>query len=257
MNRPLKALLSRMVLVLNLGFASLFARAQGTATWSETFESAAALTNWTVSNGTWQIGMPTSGPGSAHGGTRVAGTVLDGNYTDNMSSRLVSPVLTVPSADQNPRLRFWHWWSLAGNDFGKIQISVDNGATWSDLAPQYDGGNGSDGRWSHAWVDLRAYAGRTVRLGFYFESHTTYYSSPGSGTGYAVTVSSGWYIDDLAIEIGDAPALPKDEGFETGWGGWRAQYAGGWAADSAIWEIGQPTSGPGAAHSGTKCLANH
>ncbi|MBK8475319.1 MAG: hypothetical protein IPL39_03165 [Opitutaceae bacterium] len=126
---------------------------------------------------------------------------------------MVSPAWIVPAADQFPRLRYWHWWALAASDLGKPQISIDDGVTWTDLAAQYDGGNGSDGRWSRAWIDLRAYAGRTVRLGFYFESHTTYYSGAGSGTGYAVTVGSGWYIDEVTVEIGVEGAMSNPARF--------------------------------------------
>ncbi len=38
------------------------------------------------------------------------------------------------------------------------------------------------------------------------------------------------------------------EGFELGWNGWSAD-------DYSIWQVGQPSSGPGAAHSGTNCAA--
>ena len=75
---------------------------------------------WEADNGVWEIGVPTSGPPAnaqgnrAHEGTAVLATILSGNYTDNRSSRVMSPAFVVPAADQNPRLRFWHWWSIAG-----------------------------------------------------------------------------------------------------------------------------------------------
>ena len=43
----------------------------------------------------------------------------DGNYYDNTASRLSSPTFTVPSASENPRLRFHHWYSFSAADFGK------------------------------------------------------------------------------------------------------------------------------------------
>jgi bacillopeptidase F (M6 metalloprotease family) len=99
----------------------------------DTFEDAGAPDRWTASNGIWEIGVPTSGPNAAHERTSLLATILSGNYTDNRSSRVVSPYITLPSADQNPRLRFWHWWSISSNDFGIVQVSTDNGTTWTDL----------------------------------------------------------------------------------------------------------------------------
>ena len=91
--------------------------------------------------GVWEIGVPTSGPGSAHGGTNCLATILSGNYTDDRSSRVVSPAFAVPAAGLNPRLRFWHWWSFKDYDFGQVQISTNNGASWQALSPKY----GEDG----------------------------------------------------------------------------------------------------------------
>jgi hypothetical protein len=133
----------------------------------------------------WEIGKPTSGPGAAHTGTNCAATILGGNYPDDRRSRLVSPAFTVPLASLNPRLRFWHWWSFSSYDFGQLQISTNNGATWDNLSSQY---TTSSGGWTYAPpISLSAYAGKTVLLGFYFESY-------GGGN-----VSSGWYVDDITI----------------------------------------------------------
>ena len=52
-----------------------------------TFES--GWSGWTADCGVWQIGAPTSGPGSAHSGTQCAATVLAGNYPAYTDSRLV------------------------------------------------------------------------------------------------------------------------------------------------------------------------
>jgi hypothetical protein len=151
----------------------------------------------------WEIGHPTSGPKRAYGGLSCAATVLGGNYPDDRQSRLVSPAFTVPAASENPRLRFWHWWSFNAGDIGQVQISADNGATWQALSGRYGhstyygGGGGPDiynsmGRWSRALLELGAYAGRRVLLGFHFQSE-------GGGN----NPDSGWYIDDLMIQVGN------------------------------------------------------
>ncbi len=199
---------------------------------------------WYAENGVWEIGKPTSGPMSGHSSTNCAATILDGNYVDDRWARLVSPSYTIPAASDNPRLRFWHCWSFGYDDWTQVQISVDGGA-WEALSESYYAD--SSGRWSRAWLDLSAYAGKKVRFGFWFESH----SSPRYGN----FVGLGWYVDEVLVETGALVTLPNPEGFEAGWGGWRADYFGGQATDFGIWEIGQPTSGPGSAHSGTQCAS--
>ncbi len=183
------------------------------------------MDGWTTdSPDIWQIGKPTSGPGAAHGGDNCLATVLAGNYPDDRSARMVSPAFTVPTADQNPRLRFWHWWSFGAADFGQVQVSADSGVTWKTLSPQYAAD--SSGQWTRTTLDLSAYAGQTVRLGFYFESH----SSTWGGVG------PGWYIDQVEILSGpDRFNNPED--FEASWGDWDTD-------NYALWQIGVPTTGP-------------
>ena len=131
----------------------------------QSFET--GLGDWYVEGGDWEVGVPTSGPGSAHSGTNCAATVLGGNYADETSGRLDSPAFVVPSADQNPRLRFWNWYSISGHDFGQVQIKVGTNA-WQILATYT---STSSGVWSRQSFDLSGYAGQTVQIGFYFESH--------------------------------------------------------------------------------------
>ena len=57
------------------------------------------LGNWSVDNGTWDTGVPRSGPGLAFKGANCAATVVGfsfGNYGPTTDSRLVSPEFTVP-----------------------------------------------------------------------------------------------------------------------------------------------------------------
>ena len=218
--------------------------AQTTITWSENWESPAAQNNWANTGAAWQIGVPTFGPPTnslgwrAHQGTNCAATILNGNYTDDRQDRLVSSPILVPTASQNPRLRFWHWWSFACGDYGQVQISTNNGASWVNLSPQYT--TDSSGKWTEGWLDLSLYAGQTVRLGLYFAS-----TSSGCGN----TVSAGWYVDEIMVESGPLPPMTFPDSVEdTG-------APNRWTADFGIWEIGVPTSGPGGAHSGSNCLA--
>lgn len=128
--------------------------------------------DWTVEGGgPWELGRPTSGPGSAHAGTNCVATRVAGNYVEQrfgagvFTNRLVSPAFVVPAAGASPRLRFWHWYSMsAGPDYGEVQIKVGAGA-WQVLG-HYEGN--SSGAWTRPSFDLSAYAGQSVRLGFFF-----------------------------------------------------------------------------------------
>ncbi|MBE7499453.1 MAG: hypothetical protein HS113_03920 [Verrucomicrobiales bacterium] len=186
----------------------------------------------------WQIGYVGSGPGAAHSGMSCAGTVMGGDYPDNRTARLVSSLFTVPAATDHPRLRFWHWWSFNSHDFGQVEITTNNGASWQPLSHTYE--SDSSGRWTRASLDLKAYAGQTVRLGFFFRSVNVV---------GAPDVAPGWYIDDVEVKQGPPPQMQWPDSFED------AEASDRWTADFGVWEIGAPTSGPGSAHSGSRCLA--
>ncbi|MBL9127574.1 MAG: hypothetical protein JNL97_08005, partial [Verrucomicrobiales bacterium] len=212
---------------------------------AEGFEDPSSLERWTVDFGVWEIGSPTNGLVQPHGGTQCLATRLEGRYTDIRLSRIASASFVVPAADQLPRLRFWHWWNCSYGDAGRVQISTDDGATWSNLSPGYgDNGSGynywSDGEWTEGRLDLAPYAGRRVRLGFLFAAGDTQ-NWDDTGT--------GWYIDDLRIETGPLPELPRLEGFED------PSASDRWTADFGVWEIGTPTDALVPPHSGTRCLA--
>lgn len=220
------------------------ARIYNPVVWQEDWESPSASDVWFADLGYWEIGVPTSGPPNrgdgfrTHQGTNCAATVLNGNYTDDRNSRLVSSLISVPSTDENPRLRFWHWWSFNDDDYGQVQISTNNGASWEALSPRYGDGSpavfSSSGAWTQAWLDLTPYAGEAVRFGLYFFSHN------GSGNGGSVDVSSGWYIDEFVVESGALEAFNPSEGFED------AAALDRWAANYGVWEIGTtPSNGSG------------
>lgn len=188
--------------------------------------------DWWADNGTWQIGPPTTGPGSAHSGLECAATVLDGNYANGVRSHLVSPEFVVPPASENPRLRFWHWFSFASGDYGEVHIRVDGG-NWEAISERYS--HTGSGTWTRPFVDLTPYAGATVEVGFYIYSD-----------GYAA--GSGWYVDDITVVTGATP-FNNPEDFETG--------LGDWASTRGTWQVGEVPEGvgPGSAYSGLECAA--
>lgn len=171
----------------------------------ENFEDTlAARDRWVTDNNNdvWQIGVPTSGPGAAHSGVNCLATTLPGNYTDGTNGRAVGPEFDVPSSAQNPKLQFWQWFDFAGDngyggaDFGKVQITIDDGVTWNDLSSSLVH---SSGGWTAAGYNLATYGGKKARLGFYFEADYPRFNGP--------TVGLGWYIDELQI-VTDGLAAP-------------------------------------------------
>ena len=186
--------------------------------------------DWDIDNGVWEVGTPTSGPGAVHSGSQCAGTVLGDNYPNTTDSRLISPSFTLGtiSGDEELRLRFWHWFSYR-DDSGYIQISVYDDTTgwseWESISSAID----YSGCWSPTSLDISKYAGQRIRIAFYH-------------TANSYNVAPGWYIDDIEV----IKIIPEfTGGFEEGWGDWYA--------DNGVWEIGTPTAGPGAAHSGSQC----
>src|SRR5438445_231241 len=200
--------------------------------WQQDFEG--STNGWTTggSANVWQIGKPTSGPGMAHSGTNCAGTILNGDYPDNVSASLFSPQFVVPAAVQQPRLRFWSWHNTcSAGDYGQVWIRPDGGA-WTNLTEHITGPGGA---WTQRIIDLSAYGGQNVQIAFQFVSDQ--FSCP----------RPGWYIDDVSVEAGPLTIdlVNKPEGFENDWGNW--------SETGGVWQIGKPTSGPGMAHSGTNC----
>ncbi|MFA6034589.1 MAG: hypothetical protein WC889_16945 [Myxococcota bacterium] len=61
------------------------------------------------SNSTWKLGIPTTGPGSAHSGMNVIATNLDGRYGDE-DSHMQSPTINLSaSAGKTLLLSWWQW----------------------------------------------------------------------------------------------------------------------------------------------------
>ena len=185
--------------------------------------------DWSVSHGVWEIGTPTSGPGSCYTGTSCAGTVLSGNYPSTTDSRLISAPLPLQNVtgEEQLRLRFWEWFNYDGGDYGQVQVSTDNGVSWDNVDSSI---TYYSGRWTRRDVDLTAYADQTVLLAFFHNENNSY------------NVAPGWYVDDISL-VTVVPE-PLDD-FESGHGDWSVSHG--------VWEIGTPTSGPGSCYTGTSC----
>jgi bacillopeptidase F (M6 metalloprotease family) len=218
-----------------------------TAFWSDNFETNAG-SRWTT-NGVWQVGSPTSGPGSAHAGAKCGGTGLTASAPANANARFIctnyfgATNLTVPAASFSPRLRFWQWFNFV-NAAGYVELRAAGSTNWQAISAtnlSFAGtANTGSGVWSEPSLDLSAFAGARVQIAFHFISGANYGSDP------------GWFVDDVAV-VTNAPVFNNPESFEAG--------LGDWSVDAGTWEVGKPTSGPATnalgfrAHSGTNCAA--
>ena len=161
-----------------------------TTLWSEDFEGDWTA-NWHADAGTWEVGIPASGPNSAYAGDQCAATKLNGNYSEPVSTRLIRhSSFVVPAASENPRFRFWYWFSFSDLDWGEVQIKTSNG-DWESISNPMD--NYGSNAWSYGSVDISAYADSTVQIAFYFHSRR-------SGVSY--DLSTGWYIDEVSLVTG-------------------------------------------------------
>ncbi|MFH1700168.1 MAG: choice-of-anchor J domain-containing protein [Candidatus Zixiibacteriota bacterium] len=207
--------------------------------WVQNWES--GWGSWWVDGGQWQGGVPTSGPGAAYSGSNCAGTVLDGNYVEppygggSQTSRLISPSFVVPS--DNPRLRFNHWYNFSWSDYGFVQIRA-NGGDWVTVFGNYIWNSNG---WTRPSIDMSMYADSTVEIAFVI---TTENSASAYAGVSAPDVATGWYVDDIVIEYGPE-ILVSPENFESG--------DVNWWVDRGQWQVGDPTSGPVSAYSGSNC----
>ncbi len=155
----------------------------------------AGWNGWWADNGVWQVGAPTSGPSGCTSGSQCAGTVLDGDYPADGSSRLISPPIDLPSIEpaQEIEVRFMHWFNYGECDAGYVQVSTRDTITgswsaWVNVGVPTSGASS----WTLKAASLTPYAGATVRIGFLHSAISSLSCFP---------VAAGWYIDDVHIVV--------------------------------------------------------
>ena len=130
----------------------------------------------------WELGTPTYGPPGAHSGSNCWGTDLDSAYNNNANEWLMSQAIDLSGAS-NVNLSFYRWYRIeSGYDNGYVEISTDNGATWTILRTY----TGSGTTWTQENIDISAYTGPNVRIRFRLTSD------------YSL-IYAGLYIDDVVI----------------------------------------------------------
>ncbi len=130
-------------------------------------------------------------PTGAHTGTKMWGTLINGEYHNLAADTLILP--TIPDT-----ITFWHYYDFeVGRDGGQILFSEDFCQTWQVVHPLrgYDdsvaalgdsGFTGSSGTWRQDTIDLSETA--ATHIAFVFRSDS-------AGT------KAGWYIDDVFVAL--------------------------------------------------------
>ncbi len=166
------------------------------------YDEANNINNWTSTSG-WNITTAkyVSPPSSF---TDSPG----GSYANNVTSSLKYNGQISLTDVLGATLEFDTQWSIETDwDYGQIQISTNNGSTWTALQalytnpgvgsfqpngqPLYDGSQLS---WVHETIDISNYINQNITIRFYFRTD-------GSQT------FDGWYVDNIKITTYEAQAL--------------------------------------------------
>ncbi|MDE5414021.1 S8 family serine peptidase [Alkalihalobacterium chitinilyticum] len=185
----------------------------------ENFESTEG--GYTISgfNASWQWGTPTTGPNSAHSGTKVWGTNLSGSYRNHESSFITSPTINLSNVG-SPITLSWMQYAVTERhfDYVNVDISKDGGQTW-DRIYRKDGSISTE--WEKQEFELdEAYAvpNFRVRFGIQTDSMVTF---------------PGFYIDDVVITGLTIPALGQVQ--KPTWSGDVINWTG--VANAAQYEV--------------------
>jgi hypothetical protein len=158
------------------------------------FEPGDDLSGWTevieYGQTQWEVGVPSSGPGSAHGGVQVLATKLAGNYGTDQAVGYRSPIVDLTGV-QAAILQFYHYYDFefeadTAFDWGELYLLNASGQNLLPAAAlRFEG---TSGGWRRVTLVLPPEAlGRPIR--FEFKLFTD-----------VMTGRPGWYIDDLLID---------------------------------------------------------
>ncbi len=142
--------------------------------------------------GAWSADPPWAATGvNPHAGAQAFTDSPGAHYANDTDSSLTMASSMDLSAATRPALLFWQRHNLEdGFDFGRVEISLDGGASWQ-AEPLASFTGGAD--WHPVQLDLSAYAGQaSVKLRFRLVSDDT-------------VTQDGWTLDDILVAEAPAP----------------------------------------------------
>ncbi len=117
-----------------------------------------------------------------------------GNVANSTNNTLTLTNAISLAGISNPRLEFYaRWANQATSDYVRLQISTDNGSTWTNLAGRYTTSVGGQpaytlnmGRWAWESISLAPYAGQQIKLRFNLVTNSS-------------LRGDGFYFDELRV----------------------------------------------------------
>ncbi len=146
----------------------------------------------------WQVAPPNQKPGYAS--TSFWANPVSEQQTQGKNSTLTfANPITIPSAGLT-KLSFMEWYFNEDDDMGLVEVSTDNGATWTaiytnarpmgDLPDQGADAFATEGL-TRQELDLTIYSGQTIRLRFRYQL---------GGSNFFAFLQYGWYVDNIRLE---------------------------------------------------------
>lgn len=181
------------------------------------FDSFETDKNWTfngefargVSQGLGSEGLFTADPLKANSGTYIIGTDLSGDYEPGLAEREDSAISPTFNAKyyKDVQFSFYRWLNMDGFDDAYIDLSTDNGTSWTNL--WVNDGYVNDSKWKLNNFDISTQTDRKENIKIRFALGET----------DETVEAGGWNIDDVAFignyistDIGIVDWLAPDDG---------------------------------------------
>ncbi|MCI7305308.1 MAG: S8 family serine peptidase [Trueperella sp.] len=174
--------------------------------WSEDFESGTDGFEMSGETPMWAWGAPAASLKRPTSGEKLVGVGLDGQgYPGLKDSVLLTPPIGLKAGD-SAALTFKHWYDLdnyeyAAYDTAEVwvgEVREDGTVAWETKPQLLFKNHVSD--WERGYVDLTAYAGKTIRVMFGVR-----------GAWKSEHATAGWFIDDIALEPIQTTTVAKVE----------------------------------------------
>jgi len=142
------------------GPTTLFSNGFESSTGWAIVDVAGTAGNWTfVTSGT----LPTASP---HGGSSMAKFNSYDAASGNQTRIYQTTGFAIPGSATTATLKFWMYHDTGYATYpDKVQVQVSTGSTWANVGTAVNRYDGSTG-WKQHTIDLTAYKGTTVQLGF-------------------------------------------------------------------------------------------
>lgn len=133
----------------------------------------------------WQLKTKAK-PGQSDNTAWWCGDELDGMYPNNLNNALFLNGKCADDIDLSKAfaadLIFNTWYDLKDGDIGYIELSTNDGSSWTEIGKV----NGTSDSWEQVWIPIDDYLGETIFLRFRFSSDNS-------------NNAEGWYVDDVRI----------------------------------------------------------